>query len=294
MPNYTFFRMKYLLPVLLALCACTPTPITPSPADYQRGSAADKALMAEMPDSLTMANHLPVMLRLLGDNQPTVRHIGILVYEGVNDLDVMGPRYVLGQAMGATTRLIAIEPGNVRTVMGVELVPDTVIDSVDQLDILVVPGGFRGTIAAAYDERLHDWIRRIDAGTTYTAGVCTGAWILGGAGLLAGKRATTNWYRAEEMLTKYGATFTDERYTRDGKLWTSAGVTAGMDMSLALLAELYGERYAQGIMLDMEYDPAPPLEGGSPERTGEAVEWMMRGMYDAGVLPAIAAAEAGR
>ena len=286
--------MKYLLPVLLALYACTPTPTTPALADYQRGSAADKALMAEMPDSLTMANHLPVMMRLMGDNQPTIRQIGILVYEGVNDLDVMGPRYVLGQALGATTRLIAVEPGKVRTVMGVELVPDTVIDSVGQLDILVVPGGFRGTIAAAYDERLHDWIRRIDAGTTYTVGVCTGAWILGGAGLLAGKRATTNWYRAEEMLTRYGATFTDERYTRDGKLWTSAGVTAGMDMSLALLAELYGERYAQGIMLDMEYDPAPPLEGGSPERTGEAVEWMMRGMYDAGVLPAIAAEEAGR
>jgi transcriptional regulator GlxA family with amidase domain len=167
----------------------------------------------------------------------------------------------------------------------VRVVPDNVIDSVNQLDILVIPGGFTGTIQAVYDERLHDWIRKIDKGTTYTAGVCSGVWVLGATGLLEGKRASTNWYREEEFLKKFKAIPANERYTHDGKYWTSAGVTAGMDMSLAILNDNWGEKYTQGVMLDMEYDPAPPISGGTPEKTGFLVEWMMKAMYDAGVDP---------
>ncbi|WKN41908.1 DJ-1/PfpI family protein [Tunicatimonas pelagia] len=248
-------------------------------------SAEDSLLIARLTKDFTPENHFDMMNEVFGASDYQVQTIGILVYDGVNDLDVIGSRYVLGQTMGAVTQLIATEPGNVRTVMGVEIVPDAVIDSVDQLDILVIPGGFQGTIEAAYDEALHDWIRQIDQQTTFTAAVCTGGWILGATGLLEGKRATTNWYRAEEMLEKFGATFTDERFTRDGKYWTSAGVTAGMDMSLAIMEELWGERYAQAVMLDMEYDPAPPIEGGTPDKTGAVVYQMMKGMYDMGVQP---------
>lgn len=271
----------------LALCACgdNSAPRAAPPA-IEKLSAEDAALKAKLPQDITPENHSMVMDAILGKPKHPIKQIGILVYDGVNDLDFMGPRYVLGQA-GATTRLIGVKPGPIKTVMGVQVVPDTVIDEVQQLDILVIPGGFTGTIEATYDERVLDWIRTIDKGTTYTAAVCTGVWILGATGLLEGKRASSNWYREEEFLKKYKAIPANERYTRDGKYWTAAGVTAGMDMSLALLNDNWGQRYTQGVMLDMEYDPAPPIQGGSPEKTGWLVEWMVKAMYDAGVDPLI-------
>ena len=222
------------------------------------------------------------LLAAAGPPAHVVRDIGFLVYDGVNDLDLFGPRYVLGQYLGARAHLIALDTGRVATVMGVEIAPTTTVAQVDSLDVLVVPGGFAGTIAATYDTALHAWIRRVDATTLYTAAVCTGGHILAATGLLEGRGATTNWYRAEEKLARYGARFTDDRWHRDGKYWTSAGVTAGMDMSLALLADLWSEPYAQGVMLDMEYDPDPPFAGGSPEATPPAIYRGMRGMYDAG------------
>ncbi|SEC23811.1 DJ-1/PfpI family protein [Tenacibaculum sp. MAR_2009_124] len=220
-----------------------------------------------------------------------IKTIGVLVYDGVNSLDVFGPRYILSQIMGAKTQLIALKLGNVTSVTGIEFVPDTTIDQVNSLDVLVIPGGFKGTIEAAYDKEVQDWIRKIDKTTTYTTSVCTGAWILGSTGLLKGKKATTNWFRAKEMLAKYGAKFTGKRYTKDGKYWTSAGVTAGMDMSLALLEEIVGRNYAEGVMLDVEYDPFPPFEGGSPEKTTPEVLQFMTTMYAAGVDPIIAKLE---
>ncbi len=105
--------------------------------------------------------------------------------------------------------------------------------------------------------------------------------------MLENKKASTNWYREEEFLKKYKATPANERYTQDGKYWTSAGVTAGMDMSLAIIQDIYGEKYTQAIMLDMEYDPLPPIKGGTPQNTNWAVYWMMKAMYDAGVNPII-------
>ena len=104
---------------------------------------------------------------------------------------------------------------------------------------------------------------------------------------MKGKKATTNWYNAEEMLKKYGAEFVNKRYVQDGKYWTSAGVTAGMDMSLAIMYDLLGKSYTEGVMLDMEYDPKPPIEGGTPEKTSFMMRKMMEAMYDSGVEPLI-------
>lgn len=276
----------YFVLLVFMLLSCQSEATKKSPPQAVHETAADSLLMSNLPDTLTNENHSAIMDAILGKPKHKIRNIGILVYDGVNDLDMMGPRYVLGQG-GAKTQLIALKPGNIKTVMGVEIVPNTVIDDVTQLDILVIPGGFKGTIEAAYDEKLLDWIRKIDQTSTYTASVCSGGWILGATGLLKGKRASTNWYKEEEFLKKYGAIPANERYTQDGKYWTSAGVTAGMDMSLALLKDNWGEKYAQGVMLDMEYDPAPPIVGGSPEKTGRLVRWMMKSMYDAGVEPLI-------
>lgn len=250
----------------------------------QPGTEKTEEVSEQLPE-ITAENHDAMMDEWIGNPKYTIKKVGILVYDGVNDLDFNGPFYVLRQLWGVDIQLIALEPGNFKTVMGIEVVPNTVIDSVDQLDILVIPGGFRGTILSAYDEKLHDWIRKVDRTTVFTASVCTGGWILAATGLLEGKKATTNWYRAEEMLSKYGVTFVDERYTRDGKYWTSAGVTAGMDMSLAIMNEIFGADYTQGVMLDMEYDPAPPIEGGSPQKTKPEVFNMMQSMYDMGVQP---------
>jgi transcriptional regulator GlxA family with amidase domain len=247
----------------------------------------DSLKIANEIENFTPENHVSVMDEILGKPKYDIKTIGILVYDGVNDLDFTGPRYVLGQAMGVKTQLIGIKAGNIKTVMGVEIVPNTVIDSVNNLDILIIPGGFKGTIEAAYNKNLHEWIRKIDKTTKYTGAVCTGVWVLGATGLLEGKKASTNWYREEEFLKKYKAIPANQRYTQDGKYWTSAGVTAGMDMSLAIMKDIYGDKYAQAIMLDMEYDPNPPLEGGTPEKTNWAVNWMMKAMYDGGVNPLI-------
>lgn len=277
----------------LALAACQPAPPAP-PASSARGAAdisvkltpEEEALKARLPDKVQGADHAWVMDAILGKPKKPIKTIGILVYDGVNDLDFTGPRYVLGQA-GAKTQLIGVKPGPIRTVMGVQVIPDTTIDQVDQLDILVIPGGFTGTVEAAYDPKILDWIRRIDKGSTYTAAVCTGVWVLGATGLLEGKRASTNWYREEEFLKKYKAIPANERYTQDGKYWTAAGVTAGMDMALAILNDNWGPKYTQGVMLDMEYDPHPPISGGTPEKTNGLVHWMMKAMYDAGIDPLI-------
>ena len=257
-------------------------------------SEEDSLKLAGVIENFTPEHHINSMELFFGKPKHDIRSIGILVYDGVNDLDLMGPRYVLGQAMGVKTQLIALKPGSIKTVMGVEIIPNTTIDSVSQLDILIIPGGFTGTIEAAYNPTLHDWIRKIDKTTKYTGAVCTGVWVLGATGLLENKRASTNWYREEEFLTKYKAIPANERFTQDGKYWTSAGVTAGMDMSLGIMKDIYGDRYAQAIMLDMEYDPHPPIEGGTPEKTNWAVNWMMKTMYDGGVNPLIDSLEKKR
>jgi transcriptional regulator GlxA family with amidase domain len=281
---------NYLSALVCALifiaCSHAPT-VKQSPEKVSSISREDSLRIAGEIENFKPENHNSSMELIFGKPKFDIRTIGILVYDGVNDLDVMGPRYVLGQAMGVKTQLIALKSGNIKTVMGVEIVPNTVIDSVSQLDILIVPGGFKGTIEAAYDTKLHDWIRKVDQTTKYTGAVCTGVWVLGATGLLENKKASTNWYREEEFLKKYKAIPANERYTQDGKYWTSAGVTAGMDMSLAIMKDIFGDKYAQAIMLDMEYDPHPPVEGGTPDKTNWAVNWMMKAMYDGGVNPLI-------
>lgn len=287
--------MKNIIPVIAlvsVIYSCNTTAEKTSKIPQEVNMSQEDSL--KISDKITSENphSSSVMDLLFGKPKYEISTIGVLVYDGVNDLDMMGPRYILGQAMGVKTKLIALKEGNIKTTSGVEIVPSTVIDSISELDILVIPGGFKGTIEAVYNEDLHEWIKKIDEKTVYTAGVCTGVWILGATGLLENKRASTNWYREKEFLEKFKAVPVDERYTKDGKYWTSAGVTAGMDMSLAIMKDIYGDRYTQGIMLDMEYDPYPPIEGGTPENTNWAVSWMMKTMYDGGVNPLIDSLEA--
>lgn len=208
-----------------------------------------------------------------------VNGIGILVYDGMYSLDAFGP-YQVFRSAGLNAFFIGKTKNTVTASNGLTVTPSKSIHEVNKLDVLLIPGGALGTALQTIDEEVLEWIRTIDETSIYTTSVCTGAWILGATGLLHGKNASTHWYRAEEMLTKYGANYTGKRWTRDGKYWTSAGVTGGIDLSLALVNHLFGKQYTQAVMLDMEYDPKPPVPGGTPEKSDKTIAQLMKDMYD--------------
>jgi putative intracellular protease/amidase len=208
-----------------------------------------------------------------------VNGIGIYVYDGVNSMDALGP-YRVFKTAGLNVFLIGSHKGTITTGDKLQLVVDKSIADISKLDILVIPGGGAETISQTKDSAALAWIKKIDANSIYTTSVCTGSWILGAAELLRGKNATSNWYRAKQILTKYGAIFQQKRWVQDGKYWTSAGVTAGMDMALAIVVNLFGNEYAQAVMLDLEYDPQPPIRGGSLRKTDLVPRHNMLWMYD--------------
>jgi transcriptional regulator GlxA family with amidase domain len=195
--------------------------------------------------------------------------IVFFVFDGITALDVVGPYEVLTRLPGARARFVGPARGVVRTdnkVLG--MVADAAIDEVGAADVLVVPGGF-ATRLLERDARVLAWVRAVDATTRVTASVCTGALVLAAAGLLRGRRANTHW-AVRERLAEYGAVPTAERIVRDGKYATAAGVSAGIDLALALAVELAGEEVASAIQLGIEYDPDPPLDAGDAARATPA------------------------
>ncbi len=237
-------------------------------------------------DSLSKS-HDEMMAIIMTQPKVPIKTIGILVYDGYNTLDAMGPYHTLAELMGTKAFFIAKHKGMIKNQRGLQMKVDTSFAEVKSLDILVIPGGAVETFMQTQDTATLNWIKEIDKTTQYTTSVCTGSWILGATGLLKGKNATSNWYRAEEMMAMYGANFKKERWVKDGKYWTSAGVTAGMDMSLAIIDDLMGRRYTEGVMLDLEYDPKPPYYAGVPEKAEPIVADMMKEMYDMALLPLI-------
>ncbi len=229
-------------------------------------------------------HHEELMSIIMTQPKMPIKTIGIYVYDGYNTLDAIGPYQVLSALMGVDVFFVAKEKGLIKNQRGLRVQVEKSIVDVKQLDILLIPGGAMETFMQTQDTTVLNWIRMIDMNSIYTTSVCTGGWILGATGLLNGKNATTNWYRAEEFMALYGATFKQERYVKDGKYWTSAGVTAGMDMALAIVDDLMGEKYTQGVMLDLEYSPKPPYNAGLVTNTQPIVVDMMREMYDMGLL----------
>lgn len=201
--------------------------------------------------------------------------IAILIFEKLTALDAIGPYEVLRSMPDSTVRFVAREPGPVRTDTGsLALVADYALEDVSAPDILVVPGG-PGQTALMDDQRVLAWIRRVHETTRWTTSVCTGSLVLAGAGLLKGLRATTHWL-AMDVLRELGAEPTLERVVRQGKIITAAGVSAGIDMALRLVALERGEEMAQAIQLAIEYDPQPPFDAGSPEKAPPAVVERLR------------------
>jgi transcriptional regulator GlxA family with amidase domain len=200
--------------------------------------------------------------------------IAILLFEGVTPLDVVGPYDVLARFPGTDVTCVAVNAGPVETDAGLSIVAGTSLQSLRDPEILVVPGGL-GVDDAICDRELIDWIRSAYPGSTWTTSVCTGALLLGAAGVLEGVRATTHWNHLHR-LEEYGAIPINERVVRHGKIVTAAGVSAGIDMGLELGRILSGDLVAQAVQLSMEYDPQPPFDSGSPAKAPAGVVELVR------------------
>jgi transcriptional regulator GlxA family with amidase domain len=202
-------------------------------------------------------------------------NIAILLYDKFTALDAIGPYEVLSRLPGATVTFVAAESGPVRTDNGMlTLLAEHSLADIRRPDVVLVPGG-PGEVAARAGGAALDWLREADQTSTWTTSVCTGSLILAAAGLLDGRRATTHWLAFDE-LRRLGAEPLDERVVFDGKLVTAAGVSAGIDMALALAAQIAGDVVAQAIQLGIEYDPQPPFDAGSPHKAPAEIVELLR------------------
>jgi len=203
--------------------------------------------------------------------------IAIPIYDRFTALDAVGPYEVLSRLPGAEVAFVAEQPGPVRTdTRALALVADRALSEVDACDIVVVPGG-PGTRAMLDPNPLHDWLRAVDATTQWTTSVCTGALLLGAAGLLDGLEATTHW-TALDLLAGLGARPTEGRFVPQGKIVTAAGVSAGIDMALWLAAQVAGDDVAKAIQLGLEYQPEPPFSSGSTATAAPEIVELVRSL----------------
>ncbi|GAA3454868.1 DJ-1/PfpI family protein [Dactylosporangium matsuzakiense] len=200
--------------------------------------------------------------------------IAIVLYPRITALDAVGPYEILQRVPNAELVFVGERRGEVRSDTGLlGLTVDRTLDEVTSPDVVLVPGG-SGGFELPEGGALHTWLRAVDETSTWTASVCTGALILAAAGLLKGRRAATHWLAVEELEAR-GVTHVPERFVRDGKYMTSAGVSAGIDMALALAEQLSGPMTAKMIQLATEYDPHPPFDAGSPQTAPRRVRELL-------------------
>lgn len=190
--------------------------------------------------------------------------IGILIFDGVEELDFVGPWEVLCAAAyerpGTRILLIAERDGPVTCANGMRVLPDVTTADAPRLDVVIVPGG-EGARREATNKPLLAWIARVSGFATWTTSVCTGSLLLVQAGLCEGRRITTHWEFVPALREIGRAEVLDgPRYVRDGQLVTAAGVSAGMDMALWLVGQIWDPAYARRVQKMIQYDPAPPYE----------------------------------
>lgn len=203
------------------------------------------------------------------------REIGILLYDRMTALDAIGPYEVLSRLPGATIRFVATRKGEIRTDQrSLGLTADFTLAEVPRPDIVVIPGG-PGQSVQMENEEVIEWIAHAHRHSRWTTSVCTGSLLLARAGVLRGIQATSHWLAMEE-LARLGAIPVNQRYVRDGKIVTAAGVSAGIDMALQLVADEEGRSTAESIQLWIEYDPQPPFAAGTPAKAGEAITDQLR------------------
>ena len=195
--------------------------------------------------------------------------IGLLLFPNLTQLDMTGPYEVFIKFPESRVHLVWKTLDPVTAAGGMQLLPSATFADCPQLDLVCVPGG-AGMNALINDEETLDFLRRQAPGARYVTSVCTGSLVLGAAGLLRGKRATTHWMSLP-MLAAFGCEPVAERVVVDGNIITGGGVTAGIDFALTVAGEMLGAEAAERIQLGMEYDPHPPFDAGSPDRAAASV-----------------------
>src|SRR5262245_27715015 len=206
-------------------------------------------------------------------------NVGFVIFPDLTQLDFTGPLQVLARLPDSTTHIIAKSAAPVPSDCGLGLVPNHTFATCPQLDLICVPGGTTGVVQAIGDRETIDFVRRQAGGAKYVTSVCTGAFILGVAGLLKGRRATTHWAYTE-LLPLVGATHEKARVVKDGNVITAGGVTSGIDFGLSVVAEIAGETAARTIQLGIEYDPGPPFDSGDPDRAPAAIKSTLTNRYE--------------
>lgn len=263
------------------LSACRPRTGTSAPAPHENA-------MVRLIDDLADGDAAQRALIL----PETPRRIGMLVYPGMYPLDLLGPKTVFNDLLNTRVLLVAPTLTPVPAGNGVSITPDVTYETCPTgLDVIFVPGGGDGTVRMMQHAPTLAFLQKQAESARWVTSVCTGALVLGAAGLLDGYRATTHWV-THDVLRLLGATPVNQRVVEDRNRITSAGVTAGLDMAFTLTARLAGENYARAEMLNIEYDPDPPFRAGSPKRAGKKITNALTGMYGSIVAGATDAAKA--
>jgi cyclohexyl-isocyanide hydratase len=208
-----------------------------------------------------------------------VFNVGFVIFPDVTQLDFTGPLQVLSGLPESATHIIAKSAAPVASDCGLGLVPTHTFANCPSLDLICIPGGSQGVAGAIVDREIIEFVRQQAGTAKYVTSVCTGAFVLGVAGLLKGRRATTHWAYAD-LLPLVGATHEKARIVKDGNVITAGGVTAGIDFGLSVVAEIAGEATARRIQLGMEYDPEPPFDSGHPDRAPGIKSALLSARYD--------------
>src|SRR5262245_48325073 len=198
-------------------------------------------------------------------------NVGFVIFPDLTQLDFTGPQQVLARLPQSAMHIVAKSAAPVASDSGLGLVPTHTFANCPPLDLICIPGGSAGVVEAIGDRDTIQFVRRQAATAKYVTSVCTGAFILGVAGLLKGRRATTHW-AFTGLLPLVGATHQKARVVKDGNVITAGGVTSGIDFGLTVVAEIAGEQVAQSVQLGLEYDPAPPFQAGHPDRAPDSVQ----------------------
>jgi putative intracellular protease/amidase len=241
--------------------------------DYATTSASPKLTMSD--------EHMREMADVLGPNVAGHEQVAMLLYPGFTALDLVGPQYFFACLFGATVHLVTTESTlvPVESDLGLAIMPTTTMAHAPRdLDVLFVPGGTQGTIDAMQRPDVLKFLADRGARAPHVTSVCTGSMVLGKAGLLKGKRATSHW-ATRPILAEFGATPIDARVVTDGNVTTAAGVSAGLDFGIAIVEALRGRPYASALMLQAEYSPQPPFSGGTLATTDPAVGELMGSMF---------------
>jgi cyclohexyl-isocyanide hydratase len=209
----------------------------------------------------------------------TLLNVGFVIFPQLTQLDFTGPLQVLSGLPQSATHIVAKSNSPVPSDCGLGLVPTHTFANCPPLDLICIPGGSEGVAGVINDRETIEFVRQQAGSARYVTSVCTGAFVLGVAGLLRGRRATTHWAYAD-LLPLVGAKHEKARVVKDGNVITAGGVTSGIDFGLAVVAEIAGESTARRIQLGMEYDPAPPFDSGHPDRAPTIKAELLSTRYD--------------